>query len=245
MEDACVRVCGKSVSGVRFSYDTGTLNASAESRRVFSVAGGSYTSAGKSEECAADRSLTLTNGAGIAYALLCDGMGSGKNAAAHAALAISVLSDLLTAGVGRSVALSLLNNAICSSEEECSVALDLLSLDLYEGRACFLKSGAAASFVFRDGALFRIRSRTIPLGLLRIVDSEEATFDVRVGDIMILLSDGVLGESEEGSWLKDILQAGGEGSMLARRIVETATRRNTSPDDKTAVVLQVMSAKEN
>ena len=125
------------------------------------------------------------------------------------------------------------------------MALDLLSLDLYEGKACFLKSGAAASFVFRDGALFRIRSRTIPLGLLRIVDSEEATFDVRVGDVMVLLSDGVLGESEEGGWLKDILCAGGTGGTIARRIVETAARRDTSSDDKTAVVLRVLSAKEN
>lgn len=245
VEDACVRACGRSVSGIRFSYEAGLLRASAESRRIFSVEGESYTAAGTPGECAADRAVTLTSEAGVAYALLCDGMGSGKNAAAHASLAVSVLSDLLSAGVGRAVALSLLNNAICSSEEECSVALDLLSLDLYEGKACFLKSGAAASFVFRDGALFRIRSRTIPLGLLRIVDSEEATFDVRVGDIMVLLSDGVLGESEEGGWLKDVLSAGGASGMIARRIVETATRRDTSPDDKTAVVLRVLSAKEN
>ena len=76
-------------------------------------------------------------------------------------------------------------------------------------------------------------------------DSEEATFDVRVGEVMVLLSDGVLGESEEGGWLKDILCAGGTGGTLARRIVETAARRDTSPDDKTAVVLRVLSAKEN
>ena len=119
-----------------------------------------------------------------------------------------------------------------------------ISFDLYEGKACFLKSGAAASFVFRDGALFRIRSRTIPLGLLRIVDSEEASFDVRAGDVMVLLSDGVLGESEDGSWLKDVLGAGGDGETVARRIVETAMRRATSDDDKTAVVLRVFSAKE-
>ena len=169
-------------------------------------------------------------------------MGSGRGAALAASLGVSVLSDLLSAEVSRSVALALFNNAICSSEEECSVALDLLSLDLYEGRAGFLKSGAAASFVYRDGALFRIRSRTIPLGLLRIVDSEEATFEVRAGDVMVLLSDGVLGESEDGNWLKDILAAGGESRLLAKHIVESAVLRESSSDDKTATVLRVLSA---
>lgn len=245
VEDACVRACGRSVAGVKFSYDAGTLSASTQSRRIFSVEGETCTLAGNAGECAADRALTLTSGGGIAYAVLCDGMGSGKSAAAAATLAASVLSDLLSADVGRALALSLLNNAICASEEECSVALDLLSLDLYEGRACFLKSGAAASFVFRDGALFRIRSRTIPLGLLRIVDSEEASFEVRAGDMMVLLSDGVLGENEEGGWLKEVLAGGGDSATLARRIVESAVRRGTSSDDKTAVVLRVREAKEN
>ncbi len=244
VEEACVRVCGRSVSGLRFSYEDGNLCAFAESHRIFSAEGGSYTLAGKEGECAADSAATLENDSGFVYALLCDGMGSGSRAASAASLSISVLSSLLSADVSRGVALAALNNAICTSEEECSVALDLLSLDLYEGRAGFLKSGAAASFVFRDGTLFRIRSRTLPLGLLRIVDSEEAGFDVRAGDVMVLLSDGVLGESEDGSWLKEILSRGGESTSLARRIVESAAERAASEDDKTALVLKV-NAKEN
>lgn len=245
VEDACVRALGRGTSDLRFTYDAGKLSASAESHRVFDVFGGSFTRAGKAGECAADTAVTVEGTDGTVYAILCDGMGSGERAAAASALGISILSELLTAGVGRTVALALFNNAICASEEECSVALDLLSFDLYRGRAGFLKSGAAASFVFRDGALFRIRSRTIPLGLLRVVDSEEATFDLHEGDVMVLLSDGVLGESEDGSWLKEILASGEEGGMLARRIVETAVLRETSADDKTAVVLRVTAAKEN
>ena len=124
------------------------------------------------------------------------------------------------------------------------MALDLLSLDLYEGCAGFLKSGAAASFVYREGALFRIRSRTIPLGLLRIVDSEEASFEVRAGDVLLLLSDGVLGESEDGGWLKEILCRHRESASLAKDVVEAAAARACSEDDKTALVLRILSAKE-
>ena len=244
VEDACVRVCGRSVSGISFSYEEGRLCARTESRRLFAVEGGVYTCAGKEGECAGDAAATLENEGGFVYALLSDGMGSGTRAASLSSLAVSVLTSLLAAEVGRQVALALLNNLICASEEECSVALDLLSLDLYEGRAGFLKSGAAASFVYRDGALFRIRSRTIPLGLLRIVDSEEASFEVRAGDVLLLVSDGVLGESEDGGWLKEILARRDGSEALARAVVERAAERNTSPDDKTALVLRILSAKE-
>lgn len=244
VEDACVRVCGRSVSGLSFSYDEGRLCARTESRRLFAVEGGVFISAGKEGECAGDAAATLENESGFVYALLSDGMGSGTQAASLSSLAVSVLSSLLSAEVGRQVALALLNNLICASEEECSVALDLLSLDLYEGRAGFLKSGAAASFVYRDGALFRIRSRTIPLGLLRIVDSEEASFEVRAGDVLLLLSDGVLGESEDGGWLKDILSRREGSETLARAVVEGAAQHSVSDDDKTALVLRILSAKE-
>ena len=141
------------------------------------------------------------------------------------------------------MALAVINNLICAAEEECSVALDLLSIDLYEGRASFLKSGAAASFVYRDGALFRIRSRTIPLGLLRIVDSEEACFEVRDGDILVLLSDGVLGAEEDGGRLKELLSTHTDGATLAKLIVTEAEKRHASSDDKTALVLKISSSR--
>lgn len=244
VEDACVRVCGRSVAGLRFFYEDGQLFARAESRRIFAAEGGVYTLPGTSGECAADAAAHLENENGFVYALLSDGMGSGTRAERTASLAVSVLSSLLAADASRQVALALLNNIICSSDEECSVALDLLSLDLYEGRAGFLKSGAAASFVYRDGALFRIRSRTIPLGLLRIVDSEEASFEVRAGDVLVLLSDGVLGESEDGGWLKELLARRDGSTALAKMIVEEAKTRGASEDDKTALVLRISHATE-
>ena len=104
-----------------------------------------------------------------------------------------------------------------------------------------MKSGAAASFVQRGNSLFRIRSRTIPLGLLRIVDSEEAAFDVRTGDRMILLSDGVLGAHEDGGALKELLKrtVTDDCSLIARAIVEDAAARRDTHDDMTAVVIEI------
>lgn len=238
---ACVRVLGAALGEVNFIYDGNTLSATVESRRAYLAEGGAYTLSGSDGETSGDRAVYLESENGMAYALLCDGMGSGTRAARAAEMGVSVLSSLLAASVRKETALALLNNVICSSEEECSLALDLLSIDLYEGRASFLKSGAAASFVHRENALFRIRSRTIPLGLLRIVDSEEAGFDIRIGDRMILLSDGVLGAYEDGSFLKDILRTAPaqDCRTLARAIVEGAVKRDGRRDDMTAVVIEI------
>ena len=61
-----------------------------------------------------------------------------------------------------------------------------------------------------------------------------------------------LGVKLEGGWAYSPLglfvvseASGEEGGVLARRIVETAVLRETSADDKTAVVLRVTAAKEN
>jgi hypothetical protein len=84
VRDAVVRACGASLRELAFFHEGGVLSARAESRLCFAVEGASYTAEGKAGECAADRSLILTGEDGMAYALLCDGMGSGTRAASAA-----------------------------------------------------------------------------------------------------------------------------------------------------------------
>ncbi|MBO7170957.1 MAG: SpoIIE family protein phosphatase, partial [Clostridia bacterium] len=192
---------GRELGAARLTYDGRRAVFSAESRPRFLAVGGMATRSGKEDEPSGDRAVYIETEDHLAYALLCDGMGSGARAAGAAELCASVLSSLLSAGVRRETALSLLNNLICTGEE-CTVAMDLLCLDLLSGKATFLKSGAAASFVGRGSSLFRIRSRTIPMGLLRMLDAEEAGFEMRSGDTVIVLSDGVMAGAEDGGWLK-------------------------------------------
>ena len=231
---------GKELGAARMTYDGRRAICYMESCPRFVAVGGYATLSGSDNEPSGDKAVYIETDDHTAYALLCDGMGSGARAAGAAELCVSVLSSLLSAGVRRETALSLLNNLICTGDE-CSVATDLLTLDLLSGKATFLKSGAAASFVGRGSSLFRIRSRTIPMGLLRIVDSEEASFELRSGDTVILLSDGVMAGSEEGGWLKELLakERDTAAEALATRILETAAAISGKRDDMTALVVQV------
>ena len=61
---------------------------------------------------------------------------------------------------------------------ECSATLDLLELDLMNGRASFYKCGAAASYIYRKGRLFKLRAESMPIGILPDVDLKKNDFEL-------------------------------------------------------------------
>jgi len=138
---------------------------------------------------------------GYVYSLISDGMGSGAEAAQTSGAAAIFLEKLLHVTDRCSVALEMLNgflrNKGCGSFQECSATVDLLSLDLYDGKASFYKSGAAPSYVLREDGLFKLRSKTLPMGILRQTDIKRLHFDIADGDVIVMVSDGVTGGKEE------------------------------------------------
>ncbi len=153
---------------------------------------------------------------GMFYALLCDGMGSGRSAALTSGICAVFLERVLRTGVGVRTALRLLNQYLLSRHggegEECTSTVDLFELDLYRGQARFIKSGAAASLILRDGRLFRLSSHTVPIGILQAIDAQVIPFEVQPGDHILLMSDGVTDSAEQGGetnsdWLSDYLSS--------------------------------------
>ncbi len=107
----------------------------------------------------------------------------------------------------------------------------------------FLKSGAAASFVLHGDTLYRIRARTVPVGLLPTPDAEQAGMEVEAGDLVILVSDGVLRSDDDGAWLRPLLDASrGDPDTLAARILAVAASMADTPDDRTVAVLEIRDA---
>ena len=117
-----------------------------------------------------------------------------------------------------------------------------MEINLIEGRASFIKSGAAPSFVRRGDKLYKLRSNTAPIGILQAIDAEQVHFDVEDGDVMIMLSDGISQSPEECFWLMELI--GGEWNenesldSVADRIAKTAVE-NGSTDDASVVLVRV------
>ena len=197
-----------------------------------------------SEEASGDSLRVIENGGGRFYAVISDGMGSGGVAAKASGLVCDYLEAMLPLGGSADSTLHLLNMILRQRAEECSVTVDAFGFDLYTGEATFIKSGAALSYVIRDGSIFRLRSKTAPIGLLSTVDSERIRVEVRSGDYVVMMSDGVCQSDEESAWLLELLsrpiRSGVRG--LADLIIAEARGGVSARDDMSVLVMRISDA---
>lgn len=174
------------------------------------------------------------------YTLLSDGMGSGEGAAFTARLCTLFLEKMLAAGTEKATALKMLNNLIRAKGSECSATVDLMEFDLCTGKLAFIKSGAALSYVRRGGKLFRLCSRTAPIGLLRALDAEQILFEAEAGDTVFLFSDGVVPDGADCDWLAALLaEPVTDYGRLAEQILCEARSRTDRPDDMTVGIVMI------
>ncbi|MBQ7921258.1 MAG: SpoIIE family protein phosphatase [Clostridia bacterium] len=180
---------------------------------------------------------------GKLYMLISDGMGSGRMAATTSGITALFLERMLSAGAGLEVALRMLNNIIRAGTGECSTTVDLCEVDMVTGEARFVKSGAAPSFVIRGESLFRLQSKTVPIGILRALDAEMIRFTIMPGDTIVMVSDGIARSFEECTWLLDLLSADEDvrtahPAAAAEKILTTAASHGAT-DDITAGIIRV------
>lgn len=178
------------------------------------------------------------------YALISDGMGSGKEAALTSGLCSVFLEKMLRAGNRAGTSLKMLNNMICSrggdSTRECSSTVDLLELDLMTGEGTFIKSGAAPSFVVRGNMVQRLQAGTVPIGIICTLDAQTTTFELREGDTVVMISDGIMESDPDGKWLTGYL--GGIAEKSAEEIVAEIcahAAQGEKRDDCSAVALKI------
>lgn len=239
------QICGCRLTPAVFEPTAEGMRMKFESMRRLSVDVHQATAA-RGREVSGDAFSSFEGHGDYGYALLSDGMGSGREAAVTAGICGAFLRQTLGAGTSKGAALRALNTVLCERGVECSATVDLLELDLLYGRACFVKSGAAASYVKRGERLFRIRSGTVPIGLLGALDAEKIRFDLEAGDIVVMLSDGVSQTSEDAAWLCEMLAAPCDGDLdaLTDRILETARarREDGGGDDMTVALIEIKAA---
>jgi len=201
------------------------------------------------------------------YSLICDGMGSGREAALTSRLAALFIERLLTCSGEKGVALEMLNDFLLAQNGESFSTVDLLEVDMIDSKANFLKAGAASSFILRDGRLYKISSRTPPAGIIDRVVAEQTSVDVFPSDIIVMFSDGISdgtldacpgypdgaagddpdsrGETDKdggGVWLLELLSAvtAETPSAISKRVLAEAKARRGRCDDMTVSVVRVV-----
>ncbi len=189
---------------------------------------------GVEQKCASDSAMCgdaysyFFDGKGHFIMILSDGMGTGGRAAVDGAMASGLMSRLIKAGFGYDCSLRILNSSMLfKSTDESLATVDIASIDLFTGQVELYKAGAAPTLIRRSGRTGKAESTSLPAGILREISFDKAVVKCKIGDIVVLMSDGA---SVEGTdWIKGEIENWSDGTAeeLAERICESAKRRRS------------------
>ncbi len=170
------------------------------------------------------------------YLILCDGMGTGPDAAQESAYTISLLKTLIETGFDAQAALSMLNGFYVLLDHGGFSSVDLLQLSLVTGEGFLHKWGSAPSYLKQDGYVKKIGTASPPPGLSAGETQKAACtrLSLQQGEQLVLCSDGAAGPQAE-QYLRKC------GSLSARDLASgvVAAGEQADPDDRMAAVLSL------
>ncbi|HOV69189.1 MAG TPA: SpoIIE family protein phosphatase [Clostridia bacterium] len=124
---------------------------------------------------------------------LSDGMGSGDKAREESDTTISFIESFLASGMDEYTMLDVVNQLlILRGREDTYSTVDICILELIKGISVFLKIGACAGFIKRGNNIEVVEAGSLPIGIIEGVVPAVSTRMVKDGDIIILISDGIL-----------------------------------------------------
>ena len=241
LRDGIERVAGVRLSKPEFFKNGKYALMECDTRRSYAVESASGQIAGDEREICGDSIVLFESSDDRFFAVLSDGMGRGEAARDTSEFVSAFLRRALDFGASKDTVIQLLNNAMRHRSEECSATVDIFELDLLSGEGEFIKSGSAPSFVKRDSSIFRIKSQTAPIGLMKGIDSEKIRVEIKGGDYVIMLSDGIIQTAEESPWLLELISKPPKRTLkeYVDLILTEASRHSKSRDDMSVLVLKI------
>lgn len=140
---------------------------------------------------------------------LSDGMGVGEKAWRESQAAVRLLENLLSSGFDHATTLKTINSMLLlRSSAESFATLDIAMIDLYSGEVDFIKIGSAPSFIKHGRKITTIVSSSPPIGILEDINLVRERRELKVGEMLVLVSDGVLETHRKGreeNWIPGYL----------------------------------------
>jgi len=121
-------------------------------------------------------------------------MGKGKKAYEESSATIDILEKMIDAKIEDEIIIDTINNMLMlKSSDEMFSTLDLGIVDLRRGSLDTIKMGACSTYIKRDnGDIDLISSSSLPVGILSDVNIDRKNSKVNDGDIVIMVSDGIV-----------------------------------------------------
>lgn len=204
---------------------------------AYSVRMGVAAKGRKGIRLSGDRGLCFHTEDGRLFSILCDGAGTGDGAAKESLLAVETLAQLVQGGMGPEQAMEFLNGMYILRDSGGFATLDVLELSLVTGQGTLYKWGAAPSYIKSGDLVKKVGTAAPPpgLGVGKSFGAEVIRLSLWGGDVLVLASDGVVGDRAE-----ELIRTytGDSVKELAALLVEQAEAMG-GEDDMTVAVLKI------
>lgn len=217
-------------SAVRFSLEYG----------IVATAGGGSFHAGDAYE-------VFPIHDGLTAVLLSDGMGHDINAYRESRKVIRLMRECLDRKMDPETAMHTLHYMMSlNGLDDMYATLDLALVDLQDGRLWSWKAGSMSTYIKRGQDFLRLDSKSVPVGFLPTFSVEATNEELKSGDIVVMLTDGLFNGSvtieKQEEAIYGILEKYQHLSCepLADRIMSEMERRfGVVADDRTVLVMKV------
>lgn len=124
---------------------------------------------------------------------LSDGMGSGEKAAFQSKTTINLIEQFMETGFDKDITIKLINSILAlNSSDDYYSTIDMSVIDLSNGNTEFVKIGAAPTYIKRNDKVEVVKTASLPAGILENMEIELVNKHLYDGDMLIMISDGVL-----------------------------------------------------
>ncbi|WP_458353712.1 stage II sporulation protein E [Peribacillus frigoritolerans] len=174
------------------TYPSGQCEVIFRSAKKFTVETGVAHAAKGGGLVSGDSFTTMEIGCGKFAIAISDGMGNGERAHFESTETLKLLQKFLQSGIEEKIAIKSVNSVLSlRTTDEIFSTLDLAMIDLQDARAKFLKICSIPSFIKRGDRIIKIESSNLPIGIIQDFDVDVVSEELKAGDILIMMSDGV------------------------------------------------------
>ncbi|MBM7555140.1 stage II sporulation protein E [Thalassobacillus pellis] len=228
-------------------FPNGYCELSFQSAKRFTIEPGVAHAAKDGGFISGDSYSMIELGAGKYALAISDGMGNGLRAHEESMETLRLLQQILQSGIPEQVAIKSINSILAlRTTDEIFSTLDLAVIDLQDAAAKFIKIGSTPSYIKRGAQMLKIESSNLPIGIIQDVDVEIVNEHLQAGDLLIMMSDGILEGPKHveniEAWLKRKIREmeTNEPQAVADLILEEVIRtRGSIQDDMTVLVARI------
>ena len=173
---------------------------------------------------------------------LSDGMGSGEYAKKVSATAISLIEAFYRAEMPEGTVLNTINKLLSFNRDERFTCIDIAAVNLNSGMTDFVKIGSPAGIIVREGEIKVLESQSLPLGILENLRPTVCTEQLRAGDIVVFMSDGITSAFSSSTELYEYLQSLrplNPQSLADTILIAARERTKTVVDDMTVLCTRI------